>query len=269
VRGSGSSSAILVAFLTFATLVGLTGYQVTHETSSVRLLGRLGAALIELDRWLPAHRDDIELAARDRPNQPLVLDGLPIDVAIPASAVLEAPEPVLRATIVEAMGRRLYEDGYSAIADEEGESHLGLTEPLRWAVDALNSSAHSFWRIVMITAGLTLAAVCVGHVWMRQSPLAGIAAGSAVAAIGALVVWLLVSALGSSVSGAIDEEIARVARDGIWLGLRNSLAALAIGVGGLYAVNTLFGRRGDEGWEDWEEYGFEPHDPESREAPPY
>jgi hypothetical protein len=90
-----------------------------------------------------------------------------------------------------------------------------------------------------------------------------------VAAIGALVVWLLVSALGSSVSGAIDEEIGRVARDGIWLGLRNSLAALAIGVGGLYALNTLFGRHGDEGWEDWEEYGLEPHDPESREAPPY
>jgi hypothetical protein len=264
----GTSSNILVAFLTIATLITLTGYQVTGETSSVRLLGRLGAALIELDRWLPAHRDDIELLARDRPTQPLVLDGLPIDVTIPASAALEAPEPVLRATIVDAMGRRLYEDGYTAIKDEQGETHLGLTEPLRWAIDALNSSAHSFWRIVMIVSGLTLAAVCIGHLWVRASPLPGFAIGSAVAAVGALILWLAVTAMGSSVSGTLDEEIAKVARDGVWIGLRNAFAATAIGLGGLYAFNTLAGRRRDEDWEDWDEYDYDA-EADSPRSPPY
>ena len=264
----GNSSNILVAILTIATLFALTGYQVTSEPSAVRLLGRLGAALIELDRWLPAHRDDVELQARDRPNQPLSLDGLPIDVAIPASAALEAPEPVLRATIVEAMGRKLYDEGYGAIEDEEGESHLGITEPLRWAVDALDRSAHSFWRIVAIIAGLTLAAVCVSHIWVRRSPLPGLAVGSAITAVFAIVLWLGVSAIGSSVGGAIDEEIARVAQDGVWLGLRNSLAATAISLGGLYAYNSLLGRHDEERWDAWEDE-YEGQEPESREAPPY
>jgi len=263
----GNTSNVLVAILTIVTLVALTGYQVTSETSAVRLLGRLGAALIELDRWLPAHRDDIELLARDRPNQPLVLAELPIDVAIPASAALDAPMPVLRATIVEAMGRRLYEHGAGAIQDEEGESHLGITEPLRWAVDALDESAHGFWQLLLIIAGLTLLAVLAGHAWMRQSPLPGLAVGSAIAALLALMAWLAVTAIGSSLHGAIDEEIARVARDGVWLGLRNSLAATAIGLGALYAAHTLMGRRPEESWDEWDEFEYEEQEP--RKAPPY
>lgn len=263
----GSSSNVLVAFLTIATLITLTGYQVTGETSAVRLLGRLGAALIELDRWLPAHRDDIELLARDRPTQPLVLEDLPIEVTIPATAALESPEPVLHATIAEAMGRRLYDEGYTAVRDEDGESHLPLTEPLRWAIDALNSSAHNFWRIVLLIAGLTLLAVCLGHLWVRQSPLPGLALGSAASAVGALALWLAVTAAGSSVGGTLDEEIARVARDGVWIGLRNSLAATAISFGALYAYSTVAGRRRDEDWEDWDEYDYDAG-PESP-RPPY
>jgi hypothetical protein len=266
-----NTSNVLVAFLTIVTLVALTGYQVTGETSSVRLLGRLGGALIEIDRWLPAHRDDLELLARDRPDQPLVLTDMPIEVAIPASAALEAPAPVLEATIVEAMGHKLYDDGYSAIQDEQGESHLGITEPLRWAIDGLDSSAHSFWRLAVVVTGLALIAICLAHFWTRQSPLPGVAVGSAVAAIGALALWLVVSALGSSVSGAIDEEIAEVAKDGIWIGLRNSLAATGIGLGGLYVYSTLFGTRGDEDWEQWDDFDYDAYEPEheAKEAPPY
>jgi hypothetical protein len=263
----GSSSNILVAFLTIAVLASLTGYQVTSETSGVRMLGRLGAALIELDRWLPAHRDDIELLARDRPNQPLILTDLPIEVAIPAAAALEAPGPVLQATIQEAMGHRLYDEGYEAIQDEQGETHLGVTEPLRWAVAALDSGAHSFWRIAAIISALVLLAVCIGHFWMRESPLPGLAVGAAVSALLALAAWLIVMLLGSSVTSALDEEIARVARDAIWIGVRNSLAATAIGVGGLYAFNTLVGPRHRDEWESWDDY--DQYEGESRQAPPY
>jgi hypothetical protein len=265
----GNSSNILVAILTIATLVTLTGYQVTTETSSVRLLGRLSAALIELDRWLPAHRDDIELLARDRSDQPVVLDELPVQVAIPASAALDAPHHVLRATITEAMGRRLYEEGYGAIRGDEGETHLGLTEPLRWAVDGLEGSAHSFWSIAVVISGLTLAAVCAGHVWVRQSPLPGLAVGSAVAALFAVGVWLVVGLVGSSASGSLDEEIARVARDAVWLGVRNSLAATAIGLGGLYIRSSLFGQRDEDRWDEWDDVDYEAQEPERREAPPY
>lgn len=264
----GSSSNVLVAFLTIVTLFALTAYQVTGETSSVRLLGRLGAALIELDRWLPAHRDDIELLARDRPDQPLLLDELPIDVTIPAPAALDAPQSVLAATIREAMGRRLYHDGHEAVHGDDGESNLGLTEPLRWAIDGLDSSAHSFWRLAAIIAGLTLIVVCVGHFWVRVSPLPGLAVGSAVAAVLALAFWLAVSLLGSSFSGSLNEELASVAKDSAWLGVRNTLAATAIGLGAVYVQSTL--SRPRDTWEDWDdEFDYEPQEPEHREAPPY
>ena len=268
--GSNTSN-VLVAFLTIVTLVALTGYQVTSETSAVRLLGRLGGALIEVDRWLPAHRDDLELLARDRPDQPLVLADLPMEVAIPASAALNAPAPVLEATITEAMGHKLYDEGYTAIQDEQGESHLGITEPLRWAIDGLDSSAHGFWRLAVVVTGLALLAISLAHFWTRQSPLPGLAVGSALATLGALIVWLAVQTLGASLNGAIDEEIARVATDGIWIGLRNSVAATAIALGGLYVHNTLFGTRREEDWGQWDDFDNDTYEPDAevREAPPY
>jgi hypothetical protein len=172
-----NTSSILIAFLTIVTLLSLTGYQVTSETSAVRLLGRLGSALVELDRWLPAHRDDVELLARDRPNQPLTLTELPVDVVIPVDIALEAPEPMLKATITEAMGQRLYENGYEAIQDERGETHLGITEPLRWTIDGLDSSAHSFWRIALVITGGALIITSAGLIWVRHSPFPGFAVG--------------------------------------------------------------------------------------------
>ena len=263
-----NTSNILVAFLTIVTLISLTGYQVTSETSAVRLLGRLGSALVELDRWLPAHREDVELLARDRPNQPLTLTELPIDVVIPVDIALEAPQPVLKATITEAMGQRLYDNGYRAIQDERGETHLGITEPLRWTIDGLDSSAHSFWRIALVITGGALLIVSVGLFWVRHSPLPGFAVGSGIAALLALGGWLVFTFFASSVSGALDEEIARVAIDGAWIGLRNSFAATAIGVGAFYAYNS-FVEPHRRDWDEWDDYDYEGYDQESRQAPPY
>ncbi len=264
-----NTSSLLVAFLTIVTLVCLTGFQVTNETSSTRLLGRLGSALIELDRWLPAHKDDIELQARDRPDQPVVLTELPINAAIPATAALDAPEPVLKATIRQALGEKLYDDGYNAIHDDAGTSHLSVTEPLRWAIGMLDSSAHSFWQIAVVVSGLALLAICVGHFWVRQSPLPGFTIGSAIAAILALIAWLVVTLIGSSMSGALNEELARVARDGVWIGLRDSIAAAAIGVGGLYAYSSLVGSHHADR-EEWDEFEYEyEYEQESRKLPPY
>ena len=266
-----NTSNILVAVLTIVTLVCLTGYQVTSETSSVRLLGRLGAATIELDRWLPAHRDDIELLARDRPSQPLVLTDLPIDVTIPAPAALEASTPVLKATIRDAMGRALYEGGYGAIRDDQGTNHLGLTEPLRWAIDGLDSSAHSFWLIGFVITGLALAVICLAHLWTRQSPMPGVAVGSAIAALLALVAWLAVSLIGATATGTIDVEIARVAKDGVWIGLRNGLAATGIGLGGLYVYSSFISPHRDDDWDNWDDFGdeYEPSEGQPRQVPPY
>jgi hypothetical protein len=70
------------------------------------------------------------------------------------------------------------------------------------------------------------------------------------------------------VNGALDEEIAQVAIDGAWIGLRNSFAATAIGVGAFYVYHSFVGPR-QRDWDEWDDYDYEAYDQESRQAPPY
>lgn len=250
--------------MTVVTLFALAGFQVTGETSGVRLLGRIGGALIEIDRWIPAHKDNIDLLSRDRPNAPLELPDLPIDVAIEAPQTLGESEASLNAAITRSMGVTLYNEGSGAVRDESGESHLGVTEPTRWAIDLLTEDAHSFWRMSLIVTGLSLITLCIGMIWTRQSPLTALASGGAVAAALSLGVWLVAMAAYASVDGAINREIALVVRDGAWMGLRNGLAVLGIGVAASFVVSTLFPQRREDRWEDWRTFDSSEPDP-----PPY
>jgi hypothetical protein len=265
----GSTANLIAALLTVATLLALADYQVTSDTSGKRMLGRVGAAVIELDRWLPVHEDDIELLSRDRPNAPLELPDLPINIAIPSTAAIDTDRETLRAAITEAMGKRLYAEGTSAVRDDVGESHLEFAEPVRWTINLLGESAHGFWTLVLIVTGLCLLAVCGSIVWTRQSPLLPIAIGGGVAAAFSLLAWIVASLLGTVMSGAIDQELALVLRDGAWIGLRNGLAVLALGLVAIFVLNTLFPGR-EHQWDEQDnsaDYEEEPEAPQR--TPPY
>jgi hypothetical protein len=247
--------------MTAAALFALAGYQVTSETAGVRLLGRLGAAIIEIDRWLPAHRDDINLLSRDRPEVPLVVPNLPIEVVLPPPQTIDMEDDSLGGLMRRSMGETLYRDGDEAVKDEEGESHLAVTEPVRWAINLLGNSAHSFWQAVAGLTGVLLFAICAGMLLARQSPLVPLAVGGVIAATASLAVWLLGMLLGSVFDGAIDRELALILRDGAWIGLRNGLAVMAMGFGAAYVAGALLKRR-EDAWASYETR-------ESREVPPY
>jgi hypothetical protein len=252
----GSTANLIAALLTVAALLALAGYQVTSDTSAKRMLGRVGAAVIELDRWLPAHEDDIEFLSRERPNAPLELPDLPINIAIPAAAAIDSDRQTLRAAITEAMGERLYTEGARAVHDDVGETHLDFAEPVRWSINLLSESAHGFWTLLLIITGLFLLALCGSMVWTRQSPMLPIAIGGGFAAACSALAWMVASLLGTLMSGTIDQELALVLRDGAWIGLRNGLAVLALGLGATFLLNTLFPRR-EHQWheqDDWAEY---------------
>jgi hypothetical protein len=266
----GSAAGLITAILTAVVLFCLAGYQVTTETAGVRFEGRIGAALIELDRWLPAHRDDIELLSRDRPEAPLVLPDLPIEVLIPSSAVLEAPDETLQATIQRAMGEKLYAEGSGAVQDEEGKSHLGFAEPVRWSINLLGDDMHSTWRSVLILTVVLLLAVCAGMLWTRQSPLPSIAIGGVVAAVLSLGVWLLAQVMNTVLDGSVDKEIALVLRDGAWIGLRNGLSVAIIGAAATYLLSQLVRRRDRyDDWGDYDEPEYSYEAPRGRQHPPY
>src|SRR6188474_2697914 len=125
-----SIATLLTTVLTVVALFALTGWQVTSDTASERLLGRLGGSMVELDRWLPAHVEDIKLQARDKDDGIVVVRDLPIEVRLPSSVVVEADEPYLRSLIVREMGRQLYRDGNDAFKENDGSTaSLGVDEP--------------------------------------------------------------------------------------------------------------------------------------------
>ena len=218
---------LLTAVMTAIVLFSLAGFQVTTQTAGVRLLSRLSAALIEFDRWLPEHRDDLDLLARDRPTG-FVRPELPVPVSLPARSLIGASDDVNRALILNAMGTTLYDQGLDAFPSESGASQKpAIDEPAYWAIRLLSSGAHDFWvkalpvwlLLLLVGAGLTLRA--------GRSPLPALAAGAGIAIVASLAVWLLTDLASGISESATDREIAAILHDGAWIGVRNGVAVLA------------------------------------------
>jgi len=226
----GGYGGVLAALLSALALFALAGYQVTSETAATRLLGRLGAALVEIDRWLPAHREDIDLLARDRPQGVARLADLPVEVTLPASAVIDADDATLRERIVAAMGEALYRDGRDAFVGEDGDANLAVDEPVRWTASLLSRGAHGFWQAALALSLLALVAVVASFLMGGRSPLLPLIFGAGAGAAASFAAWLLAQAGNAALDSAVDREIMLILRDGAWIGLRDCLAVAVAGV---------------------------------------
>ena len=216
-------ATLLTTLLTIAALFALTGWQITGETASTRLLGRLGASIIEIDRWLPAHEEDIKLVARDGEAGGVILvRDLPIEVTLPSALVIDAEQSTLRTLITQEMGRRLYEDGTGAFRDNEGETaSLGINEPVRWTVTLLGSGMHGFWLAAMALTLLLALAAAAAVMSTGPIPCTRLLSPPSSAR---LARWLLgadAPGRSSTVSSAADREIVLILRDGAFMGVRN------------------------------------------------
>ncbi|HLF08287.1 MAG TPA: hypothetical protein VI789_02930 [Dehalococcoidia bacterium] len=249
----GTLPSLIAAFLTALALFALAGFQVTSHQAATRLLGRQGAALIEIDRWLPAHRDDLDLIARDRPESVVALRDVPLNIVLPSTQVIDVDNRVLRATIVRAMGERLYTEGTDAFRNREGlPQKPGYDDPLRWSVSLLGESAHGFWKAALAVIALALLASIGGVLLKGASPLTPLAIGAGFAAVMSLLVWMLTDAIHSSLSAPVDQEIVLALHDGAWIGLRNGLA-VAVVMAGMHILLASFSNR-DRPWgsETWD-----------------
>ena len=226
-------------------LLSFAGYQVTGETAGPRLLGRLAASLVELERWAPTHRDDIQLLARDRPDESVLIDDLPVDVLLPSAVVLALGEndQALSNLLRDAMGRRLYSEGRGVLQDDEGATHLSVTEPVRWAVTLLGADMHGTWRLALIGTVLLTALFVVSFIVSGRSPLGPMAVGAGIAVVVSFFGWLIAGSIGSMFDSAVDKEVVLIFRDGAWLGLRNSLAATVVLLALLYLYRALLAPR--------------------------
>jgi hypothetical protein len=231
---------VLLAFLTVIALFALTGYQVTSETAATRLLSRLAAALIEVDRWLPPHLDDLNLLARDRPDGFVRVPDVPIAVTLPAGQVLSADEESVRSLLLDRMGDELYAEGNGAFVDAAGRARSpGIDEPVHWTVALLDRSMHGVWRVLLPAALVTLLAAVGGMLYLGRNVLPAMIAGGLGGAAGAFLPYLLAGLASRSFGSPVDQEIALIFRDGAWLGLRNCLSVSAVALGLLLLLRVL------------------------------
>jgi hypothetical protein len=225
VRSPSPLAAAFLALATAAAIVALTGFQATGPTAGERFLGRVAASMVELDRWLVAHAEDIDTAARERPAALITLGGLPLDVQVPQAAI--GDDGALRAAIIEAMGGTLYEDGVDAFGDE---ASISMAEPSRWAIELYSSGVHGLWIILAaVAAGAVL--LCAVTVLLSGGPdpiaraAIAVAIGAAIALIGAIACYAGFRVV-AGMSGGVNGEVALVLRDSAWMGARNAFAIL-------------------------------------------
>ncbi len=254
----GGIPSILAAILTAVVLFTLTGYQITTATAGTRLLGRLGAALVELNLWVPAHQQDLDLLARDRPTEPVAIKDLPITVTVPASQLIDTDPSLLTEALRHAMGKSLYKDGTDALQNGEGGSaHLSIGESVRWTVTLVSSGMHGIWAVALAIAFLLLLASSAAVMTTGRWPLGPIAVGAGVATAIALVFWVLAQVVASSFSSPIDKETALIFRDGAWIGVRDAAAIAVAATVLLFLLSRHFGQ------ERSTSYQTPVHDPDS------
>ena len=237
---------------TLAALLALTGFQATSETAATRLLGRLFGALIEIDRWLPVHQDDLQAVAADATRDQISLPDFALPVGVSREAVAAWDYEALRSEILADAGLQLYRDGRDAFGAEGAVAgDLALDEPARWAIDLLGEGMHGFWTAALVvTAGvsgllLALAAISTGRAG-RRSLLSPIIVGAGVFVVGTLIARVVLGMLGGSASSPVDEEVARLAEDAAWIGTRAGFATALLALV-LVALAYLLGegRAGD------------------------
>ncbi|HWC28784.1 MAG TPA: hypothetical protein VG845_01770, partial [Dehalococcoidia bacterium] len=196
--------------------------------------------------------------ARDRPQESVLINDLPVDVVVPSTAVLDANNEEVRDLLRRAMGRRLYEEGSGVLQDEEGGTHLPVTEPVRWTVTLLGSGMNTLWLIVTLLAGIATLALLASLGFARRSPTLPVLFGALAASIGSVIVWVLAEFGSSTFDGAVDREIMLILRDGAWLGLRNALAVAVMSVAALYLWRTIVEPRRPYANEYWPEEQYWP-----------
>ena len=243
-RHRGGWLPFLTAVTTAIALFALAGYQVTGEPASLRLLGRFSAALVEIDRWLPEHVEDLKLNARDRAEGVVEIRDLPVRVTLPAQDVVVADPAELRRLIVSSMAASLREHGNAAFTDADGvQRSPGINQPSYWTATLLNERAHSFWLAALPFALLVLLAFSAGILHSGLSLPTVIASGAAFSAIASIAVWLLASAAAGSFGAPVDKEVLLIVRDGAWLGFRNAFAVFAAALGLVIIFRLLEGER--------------------------
>ncbi len=225
-------------------LLVMSAAQISTPATALPALGRIVAALTDIDGLIALQTPAIRAAAA-RPGVTVIeVPGFPVKAAtLTAEAARSGSPDQWRSTLLSASADAIYGHGMSAFAQEaEGSDGQPLSTPGNTAlvIEALTASRHTFAVVLTLIVGIGVLALgarvaLLGEDASRFVAIGLAMLGAAVLAAAATVVaamFLLVAALfGSS---QLADEVAAVARTLAWTPLWD---ALRLGVAGL--VMTL------------------------------
>jgi hypothetical protein len=151
------------------------------------------------------------------------LSNVPIQAEVPSSQVLGVGPDLLRQRVIEAMGLALYTHGTDALRNERGVVDLSVEEPVRWTVLLLERDIHDYWLPPLAFSGILLVGLCLDFLRVGKSPLSSILVGACMASFFAAAAWGFATVAGNTLESGVDKEVMHIARDGAFMGLRNSV----------------------------------------------
>jgi hypothetical protein len=226
-----------------ATLVlvfSLAGFLWSGPTAGPRLQGRLAAAAIEIDRWLPAHEEDIRANARERPRASIEVNDLPIAVSIDSLAAESQDIGKLKGALVAAMGQRLYDEGRSAY---NGGGSISVAEPSRWPMDLLRPGPHhALQYLTLLFLAVCILGATLSAIGARGAPgaavLRPVAFGAGAALFLAIGLWVLFRGGALLTEPTITGESLLVLRDFAAIAIRIAFA-VCLGAGAILVLMNL------------------------------
>jgi hypothetical protein len=252
--GAGGRLTALLLALAVAALVVTQGlWQVTAPAPAGRILRAVLPALTDLDQTLMANREAIREIGAGRPEEGVVVPGLPLRVEITPEQALNAEPAALRTVVLTRMSDALYQEGATAFRAPDALAPEPSLLSSQWALQTtlglLTAERHASLRMPRMIAGI-LTLVLAGLTILLQegparllSPGVGVLAGSIIAALMALGWWAVAFLLFSG-EDVVDDVVRRVARDSaVTVAL---VAAFFAVLGLLVTLLGLLARRLDE-----------------------
>jgi hypothetical protein len=239
-RAPGRWAAGLALTVALAlTFVAVSLFQLTGETAAKPALRDALNALVEGDGVVARNYEDLRARAEaSKPGETLQLRDYPIAIDLSREEVLAASQDDITRTLLDRGVDRLYDDGTSALRDDESSGGAGrftAAGTVGEFMGFLRSGVHVILAVLtLVLAGISVVLAIILAGFCRGFGRA-VALGAAVLVaslplfLGGIASYLYARSSVDADGEYLRQEFMQIAQDLAWLPVRNGLAFMLVG----------------------------------------
>lgn len=251
---AGLLAGSLIAFTVFASLA-----QVASRGPGERVMARTIAILAEIDTSIDHIQASLAESALQTDQDPIPVPNFPIPVEVPRAMAVSGDAEQLRDEILAQSASLMYEQGVSAWddADPEAEQSIATNSTaggMRAALTTVGSTQRLVFTVLaalmfVVSVGLAFALTVQMRALERLVALGAVALAAGVPAIAVVAIARLLAGAGGD--DPFSDGLSGILRDGLGVGLRNSLVLVLLGIAllALGAGGSLIEARAERGSE--------------------